>query len=56
MTCTNCGSSAINEHLHGRTKGMYRDLCDVCYWRQRYTNLLDEMEMLIERYVERGEA
>ena len=36
MTCKICGSYAINEHLHGREKGKYLDLCDVCYWRKMF--------------------
>ena len=31
-----CGSLAINHHLHGRD-GTDEDLCDVCYWRKRAT-------------------
>lgn len=32
--CKNCGSYAINNHLHGRD-GSKRDLCDVCFWRDK---------------------
>ena len=32
--CRQCGSYAINHHLHGRD-GSCPDLCDVCYWRRR---------------------
>ena len=39
MKCKKCGSRAINEHLHGRKKGVDLDLCDVCYWRKRYEEL-----------------
>jgi len=35
MSCKECGSQAINDHLHGRQKGVDLDLCDVCYWRKR---------------------
>lgn len=34
--CKQCGSYAINDHLHGREKGKDLDLCDVCYWRKKY--------------------
>lgn len=34
-TCTECGSSAINQTLHGREPGVDLHLCDVCYWRIR---------------------
>jgi len=34
MKCKECGSHAINRHLHGRD-GSDLDLCDVCYWRKR---------------------
>ena len=34
MKCKNCGSYAINRHLHGRD-GSRLDLCDVCYWRDK---------------------
>ena len=30
--CHECGSYAINPHLHGRKKGHRLHLCDVCYW------------------------
>ena len=30
-----CGSYAVNDHLHGRERGVDLDLCDVCYWRKR---------------------
>ena len=33
--CKECGSRAINDHLHGREKGVDLNLCDVCYWRKR---------------------
>ena len=32
--CKECGSFAVNHHLHGRD-GSDGDLCDVCYWRKR---------------------
>lgn len=35
MVCKECGSEAINEHMHGRTPGTDSNLCDVCYWRVR---------------------
>ena len=38
--CTNCGSHAINQHMHGRG-GDNLDLCDVCYWRARFDALRD---------------
>ena len=36
--CTNCGSYAINPHLHGRG-GDRLNLYDVCYWRARFDAL-----------------
>lgn len=36
--CTNCGSHAINPHMHGRG-GDNLGLCDVCYWRTRFDAL-----------------
>jgi hypothetical protein len=33
MKCVQCGSYAINEHMHGRQKGYKFDHCDVCYWQ-----------------------
>ena len=33
--CKQCGSYAINPHLHGRKENVDIDLCDVCYWRKR---------------------
>lgn len=38
MKCTNCGSHAINPHLHGRDKTRL-DLCDVCFWRNKAEGL-----------------
>jgi len=35
MTCTRCGSFAINPQSHGRDPRIDLDLCDVCYWRKR---------------------
>jgi len=41
-----CGSYAINDHLHGRD-GTDQDLCDVCYWRKRAgKSSLDIVELL----------
>lgn len=34
MRCKRCGSYAINHNLHGRD-GSGKDLCDVCYWREK---------------------
>lgn len=42
-TCINCGSHAINNHMHGRD-GTYSDFCDVCFWRIR----ADSMKAIIE--------
>lgn len=36
--CKHCYSYAINPHLNGRD-GSCPDLCDVCYWRFRYSEL-----------------
>ena len=33
-SCKQCGSHAINPHLHGRDN-TYLNLRDVCYWRVR---------------------
>ena len=38
MTCTRCGSGAINPHIHGRDETRL-DLCDVCFWRGRAERL-----------------
>ena len=37
--CKRCGSMAINPSHHGREPGVDLDLCDVCYWRNRYEEL-----------------
>ena len=34
MSCSRCGSWAINHGHHGRD-GSDPELCDVCYWRKR---------------------
>jgi len=41
-TCKRCGSFAINQHMHGREKGIDLDLCDVCYWRKRAEEIKKE--------------
>lgn len=46
MKCKRCFSHAINEHMHGRTKGRNVDLCDVCYWRAEYDSVQAEIERL----------
>jgi ribosome-binding protein aMBF1 (putative translation factor) len=38
MGCKICGSLAINHHKHGRD-GSGEDLCDVCYWRDKYEQI-----------------
>lgn len=38
MECKRCKSMAINHHLHGRD-GSGKDLCDVCYWREKAEEL-----------------
>ena len=43
MTCTRCGSGAINLRLHGRD-GTRPDLCEVCYWRTRAERLQAERD------------
>lgn len=43
MSCTRCGSSAINHHSHGRD-GSDGDLCDVCYWRKRAESNKEDVE------------
>jgi hypothetical protein len=48
MKCKLCGSYAINENLHGREKGKDLDLCDVCYWREKY-----EGEIAMEQFEEK---
>jgi len=37
--CKRCGSQAVNPHTHGRD-GTKPDLCDVCFWREKYEDLL----------------
>ena len=49
MTCKICGSYAINEHLHGREKGKYLDLCDVCYWRKMFDSKTDYHEKAVKK-------
>ena len=39
MNHCKCGSYAINHHLHGRD-GSHPELCDVCYWRKQYADML----------------
>ena len=44
--CKECGSWAINPHLHGRDPRADLDLCDVCYWRKRAESLAEEIKEL----------
>lgn len=52
-TCINCGSHAINHHMHGRD-GTYSDFCNVCFWRAR----ADSMQVIIDgvEYVPKAEV
>lgn len=45
MTCKICGSRAINHSQHGRD-GTDQDLCDVCYWRGRNDDRVEEIVRL----------
>lgn len=55
MTKCKCGSYAINHHLHGRD-GSEPDLCDVCYWREKYeharlsVDAIDGIDVLMSFY------
>ena len=49
--CERCGSYAINEHAHGRIKGVNSHLCDVCYWRtiaESYKNEIEQLKEIIK--------
>lgn len=46
--CIQCGSYAINPHLHGRD-GTDLDLCDVCYWRKRAIKTADVLREVREK-------
>ena len=46
--CIHCGSMAINEHLHGRKKGVRPDECDVCYWRTENAKTKNALEAKLE--------
>lgn len=46
-TCKICGSYAINDSQNGRTRGVDLDLCDVCYWRQRATDMIRNYRLLL---------
>lgn len=45
--CKQCGSRAINMHLHGRKEGEHPDLCDVCYWRFKMAQIKQELAKYI---------
>lgn len=45
MSRCKCGSYAINHHLHGRD-GSEPDLCDVCYWMERYEHNAQLLEQI----------
>ena len=46
MVRCECGSYAINHNEHGSRIGVYVELCDVCYWRRHYEDLLNSMMIL----------
>ena len=48
--CTNCGSYAINPHMHGRY-GDRLDLCDVCYWQMKFKELKEAARPVVEAYL-----
>lgn len=50
MPCKNCGSHAINPRQGGRGEDRL-DLCDVCYWRERFVGLQEAVRW--ERECER---
>lgn len=50
--CTRCNSHAINEHQHGREKGVDMDLCDVCYWRKRADDYADEYRAIVNVFLD----
>lgn len=54
MKCSNCGSMAINHHLHGRD-GSKPKLCDVCYWRERAENQRSSTMTLSKHMFKRDE-
>lgn len=49
--CKKCGSYAINHNLHGRD-GSRDDLCDVCFWREKYKDLLERSDNVRIKLVE----
>jgi hypothetical protein len=53
--CVECGSQAINPHMHGRDYGIDLDLCDVCYWMARAEPILSRLAKL-ERVAEAAQA
>jgi len=46
MRCKKCGSFAINHHLHGRD-GSRKDLCDVCFWREKSIKFQAALEKIL---------
>jgi len=40
-----CGSFAINHNMHGRD-GTHRDLCDVCFWKNKAAKLEKRLDIL----------
>jgi len=49
LKCIICGSYAINPQCHGREPDEDLDLCDVCYYRKKYSELL--MKLYEERSI-----
>lgn len=49
MPCKRCGSFAINHNHHGRD-GTDAELCDVCYWRNRYSELESRIAEVSAQY------
>ena len=45
-SCKKCGSGANNPHLCGRDDTDL-DLCDVCYWRKKASDVLTDIADLV---------
>jgi hypothetical protein len=49
MKCANCGSHEINEDCHNRVIGRHSNLCDVCYWKFEYYEVLNQYNKMLAK-------
>jgi len=54
-SCKRCGSYAINHDSHGRD-GTQKNLCDVCFWRNKFEKAEKKITRLLRILEENNNA